>query len=138
MVRPARFERATAWFVARYSIQLSYGRLSNILLFEMIILGVVRPARFERATAWFAARYSIQLSYGRLLLKQCVDGAPGTIRTCDRLVRSQVLYPAELRAQMAVREGFEPSIEFPLYALSRGAPSATRPSHQSTARTIQN
>jgi hypothetical protein len=25
-VRPARFERATAWFVARYSIQLSYGR----------------------------------------------------------------------------------------------------------------
>jgi hypothetical protein len=26
MARPARFERATAWFVARYSIQLSYGR----------------------------------------------------------------------------------------------------------------
>ena len=28
---------------------------------------------------------------------------------------------------MAEREGFEPSIKFPLYALSRGAPSATRP-----------
>ena len=28
----------------------------------------------------------------------CLYGAPGTIRTCDRLVRSQVLYPAELRA----------------------------------------
>ncbi len=27
-----------------------------------------------------------------------INGAPGTIRTCDRLVRSQVLYPAELRA----------------------------------------
>ena len=27
MARPARFERATAWFVARYSIQLSYGRV---------------------------------------------------------------------------------------------------------------
>ncbi len=26
LARPARFERATAWFVARYSIQLSYGR----------------------------------------------------------------------------------------------------------------
>jgi hypothetical protein len=26
-------------------------------------------------------------------------GAPDTIRTCDRLVRSQVLYPAELRAR---------------------------------------
>ena len=28
---------------------------------------------------------------------------------------------------MAEREGFEPSIRFLLYALSRGAPSATRP-----------
>ena len=27
MAHPARFERATAWFVARYSIQLSYGRV---------------------------------------------------------------------------------------------------------------
>jgi hypothetical protein len=27
-------------------------------------------------------------------------GAPGEIRTPDRLVRSQVLYPAELRALM--------------------------------------
>jgi hypothetical protein len=26
MARPRRFERLTAWFVARYSIQLSYGR----------------------------------------------------------------------------------------------------------------
>ena len=26
LARLARFERATAWFVARYSIQLSYGR----------------------------------------------------------------------------------------------------------------
>ena len=26
-------------------------------------------------------------------------GAPGTIRTCDPLVRSQVLYPAELRVR---------------------------------------
>lgn len=30
MARPARFERATAWFVARYSIQLSYGRLKEV------------------------------------------------------------------------------------------------------------
>jgi hypothetical protein len=29
---------------------------------------------------------------------------------------------------MAEREGFEPSIEFPLYTLSRRAPSTTRPS----------
>lgn len=28
------------------------------------------------------------------------DGAPGRIRTSDHLVRSQVLYPAELRAHI--------------------------------------
>ena len=28
-----------------------------------------------------------------------MDGAPGRIRTADHLVRSQVLYPAELRAR---------------------------------------
>ena len=32
MARPARFERATAWFVARYSIQLSYGRVGWSIL----------------------------------------------------------------------------------------------------------
>ncbi len=67
-----------------------------------------------------------------------LNGAPERIRTSDRLVRSQVLYPAELRAhiKMAVSEGFEPSIEFPLYALSRGAPSATRPTHLTTAHIL--
>ena len=29
LARLARFERATAWFVARYSIQLSYRRLKG-------------------------------------------------------------------------------------------------------------
>jgi hypothetical protein len=32
------------------------------------------------------------------LLSLVLYGAPGAIRTPDRLVRSQVLYPAELRA----------------------------------------
>ena len=27
------------------------------------------------------------------------DGAPGMIRTCDPLIRSQVLYPTELRVR---------------------------------------
>ena len=27
------------------------------------------------------------------------NGAPGTTRTCDPLIRSQVLYPAELRVR---------------------------------------
>ena len=34
------------------------------------------------------------------LLVQKIGGAPGEIRTPDHLVRSQILYPAELRAQV--------------------------------------
>ena len=34
----------------------------------------------------------------------CLDGAPGEIRTPDLLIRSQSLYPAELRAHT---RGFE-------------------------------
>ena len=30
-----------------------------------------------------------------------ICGAPGRIRTCDPLIRSQILYPAELRARKA-------------------------------------
>ena len=33
------------------------------------------------------------------MMRVFIYGAPETIRTSDRLVRSQVLYPAELRAQ---------------------------------------
>ena len=31
LVRPKRFELLTPWFVAKYSIQLSYGRVSDII-----------------------------------------------------------------------------------------------------------
>ena len=48
---------------------------------------MARPEGFEPPTAWFVARYSIQLSYSRAKTR-CFD------RTLDRLVRSQVLYPA--------------------------------------------
>ena len=33
-------------------------------------------------------------------LKGSINGAAGRIRTCDHLVRSQILYPAELQPQM--------------------------------------
>ena len=53
------------------------------------------------------------------------NGAPGRIRTCDLQIRSLLLYPAELRAHMAEREGFEPSKQLlTAYSLSRRAPSA--------------
>jgi len=63
---------------------------------------LARPRRFELLTPWFEAKYSIQLSYGRMFFVLNIFillvGAPEKIRTPDPLVRSQVLYPAELRA----------------------------------------
>ena len=35
MARPERFELPTPWFVARYSIQLSYGRVLNYITLMM-------------------------------------------------------------------------------------------------------
>jgi hypothetical protein len=36
-LRPARLERATSWFVARRSIQLSYGRVEPSIIAESLI-----------------------------------------------------------------------------------------------------
>jgi hypothetical protein len=36
MVRPERFELPTLWFVAKYSIQLSYGRTLSTLSYYQI------------------------------------------------------------------------------------------------------
>ena len=59
-------------------------------------------------------------------------GAPGRIRTSDRLVRSQVLYPAELRAHCLIvwrrERDSNPRRAINPYSLSRGALSTTQPS----------
>ena len=54
------------------------------------------------------------------------NGAPDRIRTYGLLIRSQALYPTELRAHyVAEEEGFEPSLErLPYYRFSKPAPSA--------------
>ena len=107
-VRPKYFAalRALRFVFCRTSIGSNpSGKRSSFLgsgFFDLgfcfFVFGVARPEGFEPPTFWFVARHSIQLSYGRTLFL------------------------------MAEREGFEPSMEFPPYSLSRGAPSATRPS----------
>ena len=106
-MHPGGFEPPTARFVAEYSIQLSYGCIGKFILL-LILIPPLKP-------------YQVR------------DGASGRIRTSDRSVRSRVLYPAELRMQMAVRRGFEPRMQLlTAYSLSRGAPSASRPPHHTT------
>ena len=84
MARSGGLEPPTAWFVARYSIQLSYERVVSSYYYKLMMseLKLARSGGLEPPTAWFVARYSIQLSYERVVLT----------------------------FQMAVREGFEPSI----------------------------
>ena|GEM_PF-3257790 len=66
MARLGGFEPPTAWFVARYSIQLSYSRVQGRPGKPgEKSLKMARLGGFEPPTAWFVARYSIQLSYSR-------------------------------------------------------------------------
>ena len=75
MVRLAGFEPTTPWFVAKYSIQLSYSRIPETVLripvkqkglpVRKALEKMVRLAGFEPTTPWFVAKYSIQLSYSR-------------------------------------------------------------------------
>ena len=118
-----------------------------------------RSIRFCRTPSRTAVRFGSSQSHQPYSIKQkaprsvepfALYGAPGEIRTPDLLVRSQTLYPTELRAQKTVPTSIltipaeqaspgqrelwrrerdsNPRWAFDPYALSRGAPSTTRPS----------
>ena len=61
------------------------------------------PGGLEPTTFSVSARCSNQLSYGSKLSEL------GRIRTFDRLLRRQMLYPAELRVHVVSGVGFEPT-----------------------------
>ena len=70
LVRLAGIEPTTPWFVAKYSIQLSYSRENCFFLAArqrrvQHLQKLVRLAGIEPTTPWFVAKYSIQLSYSR-------------------------------------------------------------------------
>jgi hypothetical protein len=94
MVRLAGIEPTTPWFVAKYSIQLSYSRPSP-LLYETFAK-TKRPVGIFEGTRDDAAE---KKNGPESLLSHCssIYGAAGRNRTHDPLVRSQVLYPAELQ-----------------------------------------
>ncbi len=98
MARVEGFEPPTAWFVARYSIQLSYTRvLESIDYFSTVVLnGACGRIRFTGNPASTALA---------IITTFVLNGACGRIRTSDRLVRSQVLYPAELHTRIQKHGG---------------------------------
>ena len=97
----------------------------GLLALRLALRAVAKATLSSLVPAVITATSSIPSS-----LKVRRYGASGRIRTSDRSVRSRVLYPAELRMQMAVRRGFEPRMQLlTAYSLSRGAPSASRPPH---------
>ena len=57
-----------------------------------------RRRKFDKASRAFCLVAGL-LGGGKLIAPQSVNGAPCKTRTCDLLVRSQTLYPTELRAR---------------------------------------
>jgi hypothetical protein len=64
MARPTRFERVTAWFVARYSIQLSYGRVEGRYDREKPNCSQGHRKGFRGGTAQSSVSYLPQCSLG--------------------------------------------------------------------------
>ncbi len=147
MVRPERFELPTTWFVARYSIQLSYGRvvwelpmcgrLSSVLPFPFLrevwkrLAGPDAPS--VSSSPAISAISRSRLATGKAphykALAHFAPVSPGALGhatsrvtgsgMCCRLGTGRLSF-----RMMAEREGFEPSMEFLTpYSLSRGAPS---------------
>ncbi len=86
VARPERFELPTSWFVARRSIQLSYGRRGAANTNTLVQSGASR------------------LTYG-VALGRALPPALSQPRSSERKRR-------ELTEALAEREGFEPSMGF--------------------------
>ncbi len=67
---------------------------------RILIILVVGKTGFEPATPWSQTKCSTKLSYSPLY------GAPDRSRTHNLLIRSQTLYPIELRAHFISKSTF--------------------------------
>ena len=109
MAGMGRFELPTNWFVARYSIQLSYIP-ACIALFLRIAALLQKPQPLTYVWIYFELDVFSRLALHkttqfkrRLKHLYVKNGGDGKIRTPDQLVRSQVLYPTELHPRRMVR-----------------------------------
>jgi hypothetical protein len=122
MVRPERFELPTSWFVARRSIQLSYGRKRKTWREREGLL---------RASMHFALRASKRSLRDHSLFKFVPTNLSNprvgfkyhpTKSLSNERARSPFIRKWRRERDSNPRWAFDP------YALSRGAPSTTRPS----------
>ena len=98
LARPERFELPTSWFVARRSIQLSYGRFDQ-----------KRHILADREGLLGAAHLAPSLRFGT-----AVAHAPASPCSTDRILQQDARGPCRLAHSklLAEREGFEPSMGF--------------------------
>ncbi len=127
--------------IAAYEKRLSKLETDKLILMEKQRNGV-KPAHsfddlFELATSFLANPWKLWES-GQLTLKRTVLRLAFSeriaycrnegLRTPKTTLPFKVLEGLHIgKCKMAEPKGFEPSIPFPVYSLSRGAPSTTRP-----------
>jgi hypothetical protein len=140
MVRPERFELPASWFVARRSIQLSYGRKGR----EYYHINCRSPFPRRSANGWSRiAKNALKQLHARIRQDKGPGKPSGSHYRCaDKTGRTKVslsaLSSVSLRSRRTDlgkkefshwRRGRDsnPRRAFDPYALSRGAPSTTRP-----------
>ena len=127
---PSPFTAQDAAAGFRYELSILQAKFARTQVFDPpLVAAVNRVEKLIEGHVQCAKIAALQLDlFFHLIVKQgslVENGAPGEIRTPDRLVRSQVLYPAELRAHM---QGF-PTIMFHSHEsndISRSCPDGTR------------
>ena len=80
---------------ADYMIRTRDPLITDQMLCQIDVKTSIGKTGFEPATPWSQTKYSTKLSYFPLY-------ASGRIRTYNRLIRSQVLYPVEPRLQITL------------------------------------
>ena len=96
MAHPGRLERPTCGFEVRRSIQLSYG-CTTLGVSE----GIRTPDRWSHNPELYRLSYAHQNTRGGPSdFCRHQNGTPSRIRTCDPLLRRQMLFPTELWAHV--------------------------------------
>ena len=93
MVGATGLEPAASWSQTKHSTKLSYAPVLVLMTAQLLYHKLV-----GLSSTFFFERNEPQIPRSAALL----FGAPGGIRTRDLLIRSQTLYPTELRAHFVV------------------------------------